>query len=189
MIYPKPLTGALSRETYLEIVEAIYLQHYARWYSMHGDNYERDYEKRARALLSRLTEQIKLPTLKVNGIKHIPAAALTAIPHGPHRLTMQIAFAFGVALLALTITLVLRKVFGLDTFTLIEIFVTTLVAFFAIAALFDARAYKIFKEMLQLLRGLLANDHNVAGARPNARNKTERGVRTRKPRRDVADPK
>jgi hypothetical protein len=51
---------------------------------------------------------------------------------------------------------------------MLEFFFATLVAFFAVASLFIPKAKHILKDMLQVLRGLLAKDQNIASAASQA---------------------
>jgi hypothetical protein len=114
MMFPKPLTGELPREAYLTIVEAIYIEHYLRWYSMHGDDYRRRYEADVRRLLALISSKASSPSFHVNGLKYILVPVQTAVVHKTHHLSSQIAMAFGIILVALAATLGLMKGMGLE---------------------------------------------------------------------------
>ena len=188
MMFPKPLKGELSREAYLTIVEAIYIEHYLRWYSMHGDDYRRRYEADIRKLLAQISSKAVAGSFHVNGLKHMPAPVQTAVIRKTQHLSMQISVGLGIVLAALATILGLMKIAGLGALPMLELLFATLIAFFAVASLFTPKAKHILKELLQALRSLLAKDQNIAGTTSQTGNKVKRAISKSKASSEIGPP-
>lgn len=183
LMFPKPLVGSIPRDRYISIVEAIYLKHYLRWYSIYGETYARDYEIVIRGLLQRVIEGARTDPIVVNGLTRAPTSVTTARPIRDHRLTFQISAAMVALLLTLAASLWLKKASGIDMPAFLVVLFAILLVFFLIASLFSERAGKALPLLERVLKNLLTHEQNVSGAGPDSRKTAKKSIAGRKTRR------
>jgi len=152
LLYPKPINGSIPREAYLNIVQAIYYEHYVRWYGVHGEEYQRKYRALVDRLYKKLDGQLKKENVVVNGIKHLPEGVSPVVIKEtlPAR---DLIFPVLLILSWLTGVFVLKAVFKESTaLTAVSLLLVTIL-YLALVSVTDKRALSAMKELIKAFRG------------------------------------
>jgi hypothetical protein len=152
LINPKPVTGLISRQSFLRIVRAIYYDHYVRWYGVHGKDYETIYKTNTDRLYAKLEARMKKESLVVNGLRHFPEDRPNKPAPQQAPPTKVLWPAIGMIFVCLVALLCLKTFFKISVGLTVFALIAAMLLYFALSSMVDKRAHPVFKELAKVLR-------------------------------------
>lgn len=156
MLYPAREYPSIKKETFLRIVESIYMKHYARWYKlfMHENDYIL-YNKHLHDLLQKIAEKASSQkVIKIEQEENLYGEInyrKTEYENKSRKAGFLIFGFLGMLILLIIAGVVLKKYFKLEIKDQFYILMTTGILYLLILSIFSRKAAKVLNRLLEKL--------------------------------------
>ncbi|QXV63718.1 hypothetical protein INP83_11420 [Mucilaginibacter sp. 21P] len=161
MVYSANESNQIRKETFFQIVNAIYFKYYQRWHNLFVDDQEKaKYTVELKALIEKMEKQlIRKKTIEINGLTGLFAVNTNFSENGKSRTLLKVVtgiFLFGISFAAVALIFdFLKRKLGWDSSTTTTILTGSIgLTLFLVALLFENSSNVFSKTLEKILEKL-----------------------------------